>query len=63
MHRALLLKHQKNSEYINLLLPSDAHSETEKYILKDLFRLVLSQFKKYHPSGNLKFNNLGIFYS
>jgi len=23
----------------------------------------LSQFKKYHPSGNLKFNNLGIFQS
>ena len=25
--------------------------------------LVLSQFKKYLPSGNLKFNNLGIFQS
>ena len=23
--------------------------------------LVLSQFKKYHPSGNVKFNNLSIF--
>jgi len=23
----------------------------------------LSQFRKYHPSGNLKFNNLGIFQS
>jgi len=23
----------------------------------------LSQFKKYHPSGNLEFNNLGIFQS
>jgi len=23
----------------------------------------LSQFKKYHPSGNLKFNYLGIFQS
>jgi len=23
----------------------------------------LSKFKKYHPSGNLKFNNLGIFQS
>jgi len=28
---------------------------------KDLFSSELSQFfKKYHPSGNLKFNNLGI---
>jgi len=25
--------------------------------------LVLSAFKKYHPSGNLKFNYLGIFQS
>jgi len=23
----------------------------------------MSQFKKYHPSGNLKFNNLGFFQS
>jgi len=28
-----------------------------------LFSLVLSQFKKYHPSGSLKLNNLGIFQS
>jgi len=34
-----------------------------KNILEDLFSLVLSQFKKYHPSGNLKFNYLGIFQS
>jgi len=26
---------------------------TEKNILKDIFSSVLSQFKKYHPSGNL----------
>ena len=32
-----------------------------KVILKGLFSSVLSQFKKYHPSGNLKFNNLGTF--
>jgi len=32
-----------------------------KIILEDLFGSVLSQFKKYHPSGNLKCNNLGIF--
>jgi len=35
--------------------------ETGNFILEDLFSSVLSQFKKYHPSGNLKFNNLGIF--
>jgi len=29
--------------------------------LADLFSSVLLHFKKYHPSGNLKFNNLGIF--
>jgi len=35
----------------------------QKYfrVLEDLFSSVLSQYKKYHPSGNLKFNNLGIF--
>jgi len=36
---------------------------TEKFILEELFSSVLSQFKKYHPSGNLKFNNLGVFQS
>jgi len=29
--------------------------------LEHLSSLVLSQFEKYHPSRNLKFNNLGIF--
>jgi len=37
--------------------------ETEKFISEDLYSSVLSQFKKYHPSENLKFNNLGIFQS
>jgi len=32
-----------------------------KNILWDLFSSVLAHFKKYHLSGNLKFNNLGIF--
>jgi len=32
-------------------------------ILGDLLISVLSQFKKYQSSGNLKFNNLGIFQS
>jgi len=36
---------------------------TEKNILKDFFSSVLSQYKKYHPSGNMKFNYLGIFQS
>jgi len=35
--------------------------ETEKNILEDPLSSVLSQFKKYHPYGNLKFNNLSIF--
>jgi len=35
----------------------------KKNILEDLFSSVLSQFRKYHPSGNLKFNYLGIFQS
>jgi len=34
-----------------------------KIYLEDLFSSALSEFKKYHPSGNLKFNNLGIFQS
>jgi len=38
-------------------------SKTETFILEDLSSSVLSQFKKYHPSGNLKFNDLGIFLS
>jgi len=36
-------------------------SATKKNILVDLFSSVLPQFKKYHPSGNMKFNYLGIF--
>jgi len=36
------------------------HLETQKIILEDIFSAVLSQFKVYHPSGNLKFNYLGI---
>jgi len=34
-----------------------------KIFLEDLFSSELSQFKKYHPPGNLKFNNLRIFQS
>jgi len=48
----------------SLLKPFTAQrcrSATEKFILEDLFSSVLSQYKKYHPSGNLKFYNLDIF--
>jgi len=48
---------------VNPLPPSDAVQEQKKNMLEDLFSSVLSQFKKYHPSRNLKFNNLGIFQS
>jgi len=37
--------------------------ERETFILEDVFSSASSQFKEYHPSGNLKFNNLGIFQS
>jgi len=43
--------------------PSDAVSETKTFILEDLTSSVLSQLKKYHPSRNLNFNDLGIFRS
>jgi len=36
---------------------------TRKNILENLFSSVLPQFKKYHHSGNPKFNHLGIFQS
>jgi len=38
-------------------------SETGNFILEVLFSSVLSNFKNYHPSGNLKFITLGIFQS
>jgi len=34
-----------------------------KNILEDLLSSVLLQLKKYHPSGNMKFNYLDIFQS
>jgi len=45
---------------VNPLPPSDAVRK-QKYLFWDLFRSIWSQFKKYQPSVNLKFNNLGIF--
>jgi len=32
-----------------------------KNYFEDIFSSVMSQFKKYHPCGNLKFNYLGLF--
>jgi len=43
--------------------PCDAVRKQKKNILEDLFSSVLTQFKKYHPLGNLKCNYLGIFQS
>ena len=47
--------------YVNLT--QRWRSETENFILEDIFSSLLSWFKKDHPSGNLKFINLGIFQS
>jgi len=50
---------QVHMELLNACLTAQrGHSETENFILADLFSLVLSQFKKYHI-----FNILGIFQS
>jgi len=48
---------------VNPLPPSDAVKGQKENILEDLFCSVLSKIEKYHPSVNLKFNNLGIFKS
>jgi len=45
---------------INPLPSSDAVRQQKKIILEDLFSSVLSQLKKYNPSGNLKFKYLSI---
>jgi len=34
-----------------------------KIYFRGSFQFILSQFKKYHPSGNVKFNHLSIFQS
>jgi len=51
----------KGRREIPLNTAQRCRSETEKSILEDLFSSVLLLFKKYHPFGNLKFNNLSIF--
>jgi len=43
------------------LPPSDAVRKQKKNILEDIFSSILSQFKTYHPPGNLRFHYLGIF--
>jgi len=43
--------------------PAMPFGNRKKNIIEDLFTSVLSQFKKYHPSGNLEFDNSGIFQS
>jgi len=46
---------------LNPLLPSDDAREQKKNIFEDLFSSVFLQFKRYHPSGNVKFIDLDIF--
>jgi len=56
-------KELKKSNLLNQTTTAQrCRSKTEKK-LENLFSSVLSQLKKYHPSENLKFNNLGIFLS
>jgi len=43
--------------------PAIPFGNKKTFILKDLFSAGLCQFKKYHPHGNLKLNNLHIFES
>jgi len=47
---------------LTLYRPAMPLGNRKKYF-EDLFSSVLSQFKKYHPSENLKFYNLGILKS
>jgi len=49
--------------YLTLYRPSDSVRKQKKNILEDLLSSALSQLKKYHLSGNLKFDYLGIFQS
>jgi len=48
----------KKGDPVNPLAPRDAVRKRKKNILEDLFSSVLSRLKKYHPSENVKFNNL-----
>jgi len=53
---------RSNLALIYLLPLSDAVRK-QFFFLQDLSSSVLSQFRKYRPTGNLKFNYLGIFQS
>jgi len=55
----LALSNAPHLTHYRLAMPS----ETDIFILEDLFSSVLSQFKISHVSGNLTFNNLVIFQS
>jgi len=59
-HRDL---YHTNIGLVNPLPPSDAVPKQKKNFLEDLLSLVLSRLKKYHYSGNLKFNYFGFFQS
>jgi len=60
---AYLFLPQPPDKTINPLPLSDAVWKQKIYILADLFSSVLSQFKKYHPPGHQKYNDLSIFKS
>jgi len=44
---------------LNHYRPAMPFGNRKKNILEDLFSSALSQFLKYHASGNLEFNSLG----
>jgi len=46
----------------NPFLPGDAVWKKKKNILEDFSVQYCHNLKKYYPSGDLKFNNLGIFH-
>jgi len=52
-----LLKFKKNITPLETLTAQRCRPAPQKFILEYLIISVLSQFKKYHPSGKLKFNN------
>jgi len=60
----VLLKRYLTAHFLRKFNPLSPRDPVRKLKnLEDIFSSVLSQFKKYHPSGNLVFNDLGIFQS
>jgi len=45
------------NDSLTLYRPAMPFGNTKKNVFEDLSSSVLSQFKKIHPSGNLKFNS------